>query len=89
MRSSVTSAFPQIADVFVTTDPAMVRRIAQIHGSMLAGTSVAGQIPEVMAIANAVAGTSGSRSLSGRPGTQGGPTTGGTSGTNPGGGGAR
>lgn len=51
VRSQVTAAYPQIADVLVTTDPELVYRIARMAASVQRGTSMAGQMAEVAAIA--------------------------------------
>lgn len=51
VRSQVRSVFPQVADVFITTEPDLVYRIARVAGEMQAGGSVSGRVEEIYAIA--------------------------------------
>lgn len=55
VRAEVMASFPQIADVFVTTDPDLVSRIARVAGNVQSGVSMAGQMAEVAAITREMA----------------------------------
>jgi hypothetical protein len=55
VRNAVRRAFPQIGDVYVTTDPRTVSRIARITRDMQAGTSTAPYLAEMFAIAHGMA----------------------------------
>jgi hypothetical protein len=98
VRLHVRSAFPQVADVYVTTDPSLVHRIARLGGEVQSGVSVAPRFHEIVAIAQLMApvtrlGTTGTAPLgpgfaTGRPGTTPGSGQAGTRGST-GAGGAR
>jgi len=51
VRSQVRSLFPQIADVYVTTDPELVFRIARLGGDIRAGISLTGRLEEIFTMA--------------------------------------
>lgn len=50
VQNQVRAAFPQIADVYVTTDPDLVHQISVIAGDIQQGVSVAGRLEEVFSI---------------------------------------
>lgn len=52
IRSYVTVVFPQIGDVFITTDPATVHRIARLSAHMQAGSPTPEQMAEARSIAD-------------------------------------
>lgn len=55
IRNAVRRAFPQIGDVYVTTHPSLVRRIARITGDIQTGSSTTRYLSEMFAIAHAMA----------------------------------
>lgn len=57
IRSYILGAYPQVDEVYVTTDPALVRRIAQVTGEVQNGASTAARLSEIFSIANALVGT--------------------------------
>ncbi|HYG58261.1 MAG TPA: hypothetical protein VD902_09405 [Symbiobacteriaceae bacterium] len=59
IRNEVRAAFPQVDEVYVTTSPGMVYRIARITGDVQAGVSTAPRLSEIFSIATAMAGTTG------------------------------
>lgn len=65
IRSRVIERFPQIADVFVTTDPGTVHRIARVGAHIRAGASAAPHLGEMHAIASLM--TRGTTGRSGAP----------------------
>jgi len=50
IRTRVRSAFPEIADVFVTTDPNLVARLARITGDIQSGISNARRLDEIISV---------------------------------------
>lgn len=65
IRSRVITQFPQLADVFVTTDKAQVSRIARIHGDMLSGMPATRMLPEILTVVRTLAPTSGTTGTTG------------------------
>lgn len=56
VRNHVRSTHPQITDVFVTTDPTMVSRLAQIGAEIEGHQSTVSRMPEIFAIAQEMSG---------------------------------
>lgn len=65
VRAQVRDAFPQITEVFVTTDPVQVYRIARVTGAADTATTLSGRISEIMSIALAMAPTAGTTGAGG------------------------
>ena len=65
IRSLVITQFPQLADVFVTTDKAQVSRIARIHGDMLSGMPATRMISEILTVVRTLGATSGTTGTTG------------------------
>lgn len=62
VRTMVRAGFPQIAEVFVTTDPGLVSRIARVTGEIQQGQSAANRIDEIMTITREMTPQAGGRS---------------------------
>lgn len=56
IRTQVRAAFPQVTEVYVTTDPALVTRIARAARSIQTGRATTTQLDEILAIAKAMVG---------------------------------